>query len=630
MKKLFTLVSLLMAFAFSANALEGLKLVGNQLCTESGKPIQLRGWSTHGSWFKGCYDDEGDFAAMKQEGANMARIAMYVNEGEGINEGWVKNCIDFCASQGLYCIVDWHILRDYDGDGSKGNPMDYLESAKKFFRNITDHVKGKGYNHVLYEICNEPNYNIEGDPYELGKEYVWNWIKNYCNEILPIIKDKDPNAIVLVGTPQWDQAVVFPFLDPIDEMGLKVMYSFHYYAGDQERYLGLLSSASAFIPLFVTEWGLSSHTGNGNCDDYNCPSKESADKMIAVCNGQNLGGQIISWANWSWSDKAESSAAFTNSGYGNKSWSASGKYIREQLRKGDNFKYSESSAYDGAQVFDGVNDFYLALEKFDKGGNNNAYYDFDEGDWIPCSPLPCNAGAAGMYDGVRGDDYVDVGYTNEDHPEDGYFNLGYIGQGEWVKYTIDVKHTGDYEFETYTTNHIDYNIIAFTVDGKNALVDEDGNEINRALELQPSKGGTKDGGYNDWGWTTPKCPYATNKKFRLRFNETGEHKLGIVFMSSASGLGSLKIKGKPENDVNVNDVNNQVVSLWPNPSEDGSLNISVNCDADVTIFNIQGVAVYTGKVAAGVSKIDASLASGVYYVTVKSENGISTKKFTVK
>ena len=624
MKKLFTLVSLLIAFAFSANALEGLKLVGNQLCTESGKPIQLRGWSTHGSWFKGCYDDEGDFAAMKNEGANMARIAMYINEGEGINENWVKSCIDFCANQGLYCIVDWHVLRDREGDGSKGNPMDMVGQAKSFFQNITSYVQQKNYNHVLYELCNEPNYNIEGDPYELGRDYVWGWIKEYCNQILPIIKNGDSDAIVLVGTPQWDQAVVFPFLDPIDEMGLNVMYSFHYYAGDQERYLGLLSSAAAFIPLFVTEWGLSSHTGDSGCDT------KSADNLLSVCTGKNLGGQIISWANWSWADKGETSGTFTGGGYGNKSWSDAGNYIREQLRKGDNFKYCESSAYDGAQVFDGVNDFYLELEKFDKGGNYNAYYDFDEGDWIPCSPLPCNAGAAGMYDGVRGDDYVDVGYTNEDHPEDGYFNLGYIGQGEWVKYTIDVKHPGDYEFETYTTNHIDYNIIAFTVDGKNALVDEDGNEINRALELQPSKGGTKDGGYNDWGWTTPKCPYATNKKFRLRFNETGEHKLGIVFMSSASGLGSLKIKGKPENDVNVNDVNNQVVSLWPNPSEDGSLNISVNCDADVTIFNIQGVAVYTGKVAAGVSKIDASLASGVYYVTVQSENGISTKKFTVK
>lgn len=623
MKKLFTLVSLLLAFAFSANALEGLKLVGNQLCTESGKPIQLRGWSTHGSWYKYCADEEQDIAAMKNEGANVARIANYFECFDACSdEGWVKGFIDNCAKQGIYCIVDWHVLRERDGNGSKGNPMDKVGDAKSFFQNITGYVREKGYNHVLYEICNEPNYNIEGDPYELGRDYVWGWIKEYCQQILPIIKSGDPDAIVLVGTPQWDQAVVFPFLDPIDEMGLNVMYSFHYYAGDQERYLGLLSSASAFIPLFVTEWGLSSHTGDSGCDT------KSADKLMAVCGGKNLGGQIISWANWSWADKGETSGTFTGGGYGNKSWSDAGNYIREQLRKGDNFKYCESSAYDGAQVFDGVNDFYLQLDKFDKGGNNNAYYDFDE-DWVECSPVPCNSGHAGM-SGVRQDDYVDIGYTNEDNLDDSYYSLGYIGQGEWVKYTIDVKHTGDYEFETYTTNHIDYNIIAFTVDGKNALVDEDGNEVHRALELQTSGAGTTDGGYNDWGWTKPVCPYAKNKKFRLRFTETGEHKLGIVFMTSTSGLGSLKIIGDPGNGSDVNDVNNQVVSLWPNPSEDGSLNISVNYDADVTIFNIQGVAVYSGKIAAGVTKLDASLASGVYYVTVKSENGISTKKFTVK
>ena len=623
MKKLFTLVSLLLAFAFSANALEGLKLVGNQLCTESGKPIQLRGWSTHGSWYKYCADEEQDIAAMKNEGANVARIANYFECFDACSdEGWVKGFIDNCAKQGIYCIVDWHVLRDRDGDGSKGNPMDKVGEAKSFFQNITGYVREKGYNHVLYEICNEPNYNIEGDPYELGRDYVWAWIKEYCQQILPVIKSGDPDAIVLVGTPQWDQAVVFPFLDPIDEMGLNVMYSFHYYAGDQERYLGLLSSASAFIPLFVTEWGLSSHTGDSGCDT------KSADKLMAVCSGKNLGGQIISWANWSWSDKGESSGTFTGGGYGNKSWSQAGNYIREQLRKGDNFKYCESSAYDGAQVFDGVNDFYLQLEKFDKGGNNNAYYDFDE-DWVECSPVPCNSGHAGM-SGVRQDDYVDIGYTNEDNLDDSYYSLGYIGQGEWVKYTIDVKHTGDYEFETYTTNHIDYNIIAFTVDGKNALVDEDGNEVHRALELQTCGAGTTDGGYNDWGWTKPVCPYAKNKKFRLRFTETGEHKLGIVFMTSTSGLGSLKIIGDPSNGSDVNDVNNQVVSLWPNPSEDGSLNISVNYDSDVTIYNVQGVAVFTGKVVAGASKINASLASGVYYVTVKSENGISTEKFSVK
>ena len=66
MKKLFTLVSaaMLCMQTFAANPVEQwgkLKLVGNQLSSETGEPIQLRGWSTHGSWFMGCYDDRSDF-----------------------------------------------------------------------------------------------------------------------------------------------------------------------------------------------------------------------------------------------------------------------------------------------------------------------------------------------------------------------------------------------------------------------------------------------------------------------------------------------------------------------------------------------------------------------------------------
>ena len=627
MKKFFTLIALF-AFAFSAYALEGLKLVGTQLCTESGKPIQLRGWSTHGSWFKECYDEEEDFSAMKRKGANVARIVTYFNEGEGVNEAWVKNCIDFCANQNMYCIVDWHLTKDREE--LKGNPMTRVEDAKNFFHDISEYVSEKDYNHVLYEICNEPVYDSisdgwgSKDPYEVGKEYVWGWIKDYCKEILPVIKANDSTSIVLVGTPQWDQALVFPFLDPIDEMGMNVMYSFHYYAYDQEIYLGELSSASAFIPLFVTTWSLSSQENGTKI------STENADKLMTVCNGKNIGGQVISWVNWSWSylDSPENSFSSIEN-YDKKNFSEAGKYVMKQLSKGDNFVFGESQAYDSAQVFDGVNDFYLALEKYDQGGINNAYYDFDE-DWVACAPTPCNSGVAGMYDGVRGDDAVDIGYTNEENPGDGYYSLSYIGRGEWVKYTINVKHPGDYEFETYTNNHIDYNIIAFTVDGKNALVDEDGKEIYRALELQTSGEGEKMDGYNDWGWTKPICPYAPEKKFRLRFNETGEHKLGIVFMTDGSGLGSLKIIGKPENAVNVEDVNNLVVRLWPNPSEDGSLNVSVNYDSDITIYSAQGVAVFSKTVAAGVTTLNTSLDAGVYYVKVRNENGIFTNKFIVK
>lgn len=484
---------------------------------------------------------------MKNAGANVVRIAQYVTEGEGVNETWVKSCIDNCAQVGLYCIVDWHVI-------DPGNPNDSRYSGyKNFFTNITSYVKQKGYHHVLYEICNEPNEDTEGSIY---RPKVWQWVKDYAAKVLSIIKQNDPNAIVIVGTPQWDRALVFPMEDPLDEKGLNVMYSFHFYAGDQERFLGILSSAAAFIPVFVSEWGVSSHSGDDG-SNLTC-----SNKLMTVCNGKNLGGQIISWCNWAWYDNGSSSSAFTNNGYNNQQFSSTGQYIKQQLAQGDTrFAFCESTPYQSKPaVLSGTDDFYLPLEKYDEDGNNNGYYDFDE-EWLSYSynpsTLPFNVGAySGDGPDFRRNDGVDILYTDNTDTENCYRSIGYITEGEWVRYTIDVKKAGDYEFETYTNNHIDDNMVAFAVDGRNALVDQDGNEVYLALKLQTSGNGQEYGGYSDWGWTTPFSTYATGKTFRIRFKHTGWHTLGIAFMTTCSGLGSLKLKKSPTSLIatSINDV----------------------------------------------------------------------------
>ena len=109
MKKFFTIISLLLVYLQGFAKLDysnpsdndyigewgRLKLVGNQLCSEKGEPIQLRGWSTYGygSEFGKAFDDQSDFDKMKSYGANFARIAQYINEDwtSGVRTYWVKN-----------------------------------------------------------------------------------------------------------------------------------------------------------------------------------------------------------------------------------------------------------------------------------------------------------------------------------------------------------------------------------------------------------------------------------------------------------------------------------------------------------------------------------------------------------
>ena len=628
MKKIFTLIALAVA-CLQGNAMDysnpanndyvrewgKLKLVGNQLSSESGEPIQLRGWSTHGkNWQGGCFDDKGDFELMKQKGANLARIAMYLKEGGYEDINWMKQCIEWTNSLGMYCIVDWHIL-------TPGNPNsgDY-SGAENFFRSISGWIVDNNYKNVIYEICNEPNIDEEGDPY---RPEVWGWVKKYADKILPAIAEKDKDAVVVVGTPQWDKALSFPMEDPIDTRGLNVMYTFHHYTCDQQFFLGILSGAAASIPVFVTEWGVSKD--DGGADGQVCTG--DADKMLAVCNGKNLGNQIISWANWSWSADSRSSSAFSS--YPN-SMKESGQYVESQLKKGDQFQKSISTPYEDPQVFDGENDLILALEKYDKGGHNEAYYDFDREDWWKCSA--CNAGDLGE-ENFRPGEYVDVGYTDKNDKANSYKNLGYIVNGEWVKYTIDVKHAGVYEFELYACNHIDYNIVAVSVDGENALVnDKEGtDETVRAFYLDQCNGGTTDGGYNEWGWVKPVAsPEAasqwSNTKFYINFKKPGEQVLGLAFLTSNSGLGALKLIGIDRTG-NAN-VPAEAVSVWPNPAN-GSFNVSVVETSEVKVANAQGAVVYLQEVE-GNATVNLQAAPGVYFITVSNNSGVVTKKLIVK
>ena len=88
--------------------------------------------------------------------------------------------------------------------------------------------------------------------------------------------------------------------------------------------------------------------------------------------------------------------------------------------------------------------------------------------------------------------------------------------------------------------------MAIAVDGENALVDADGNEPYKAIQIPPCHGGTTDGsGYSEWDWIDPKSPIDASKQFRIRFKTAGTHKLALAFMTECAGLGTIKLKGNP-------------------------------------------------------------------------------------
>lgn len=252
---------LLFSVVFSAAAEEEpsvlpLKVNGTTLEDAEGNPVLLRGISTHGlAWFPE-YVNEATFAELREGfGANLVRLAMYTAENGGYCEdgdptalkALVKKGVQLAVQQGMYVIVDWHILSDND-------PSLHKEEAIAFFREMSETFQDCP--NVLYEICNEPNGNVS-----------WAEVRAYALEVIPAIRENAPDAVILVGTPNWCQSVDKAAEDPITEFE-NIMYSLHFYAASDKQSLrdNAEYALSKGLPLFVTEFGICSSDGNGEYD----------------------------------------------------------------------------------------------------------------------------------------------------------------------------------------------------------------------------------------------------------------------------------------------------------------------------------------------------------------------------
>lgn len=268
-----------------------LQVKGNRLADQNGNPIQLKGISTHGlSWYP-QYVNQDFFTQMRDEwNVEIVRLAMYTAEyngycvGDEANKQTLKNVIgegvNHATNLGMYVIIDWHILSD-------SNPLQNKEEAKAFFAEMAERYQG--YNNVIYEICNEPNSGAS-----------WSDIKAYANEVIPVIREKDQDAIILVGTPNWSQFVNEAAADPVTGYD-NIMYVLHFYADTHRDDLRntMMNAYNQGLPIFVSEFGICDASGNG------ANNIEEANKWIDLMDQNG-----ISYCIWNLSNKDESSAFF--------------------------------------------------------------------------------------------------------------------------------------------------------------------------------------------------------------------------------------------------------------------------------------------------------------------------------
>ncbi|WEH13460.1 glycoside hydrolase family 5 protein [Streptomyces sp. VNUA24] len=301
-----------------------LKVCGTKLCNQRGKTIQLRGMSTHGlQWYSQCVTGGSLDALAGDWRADVLRVSLYVQEGGYETDprrftDLVHATIEQATARGMYAIVDWHML-------DPGDPHHNLARARTFFSEIAQRHRDK--NNVLYEIANEPS------------GVSWSRVKSYAEQLLPVIRAKDPDAPVLVGTRAWSSLGVSDGANESEVVdnpvnAANIMYTFHFYADShRDEYLRTLSRAADRIPVFVTEFGTQNYAGEG-ANDF-AMSQRYLDLMAA---------KKISWVNWNYSDDERSGAVFKQGTCarggpwtGTSSLKPAGVWIRERVRTPDDF-----------------------------------------------------------------------------------------------------------------------------------------------------------------------------------------------------------------------------------------------------------------------------------------------------
>lgn len=292
-----------------------LHVENGKLTDADGNIVQLYGMSTHGiAWFP-QYINYDSFRTLRDDwNTNCIRLAMYTAEYGGYCAGGdkeqlkqlVRDGVSYATELGMYVIVDWHILSDCDPNQNK-------DEAIAFFREMSEAFADN--DNVLYEICNEPNSGTS-----------WDSIKSYAEEVIPVIREQKPDAVILVGTPTWSQEIDKAAVSPLTFDN--VMYTLHFYAGTHKDDLRnrLETCAQNNLPVFVSEFGMCDASGNG-ANDF-----DSTTKWLDLLNKYQ-----ISFCCWNLANKDESSSVFKAASTALSDWTdedfnESGRWIRDYFR----------------------------------------------------------------------------------------------------------------------------------------------------------------------------------------------------------------------------------------------------------------------------------------------------------
>jgi endoglucanase len=288
-----------------------LSVKGIELTDKNGMSIVLRGMSFGWHiWWPQFWNAQVVQWMRDDWKCTVLRAAMGIEHAGGYlkepekSANLMKIVVESCIAKGLYVIIDWH---DH-------NAHEHLNEARTFFSEMARLYGATP--HVIYEIYNEP------------ARVDWPTVKAYSESLIVTIRKIDPDNLILIGSPHWDQDLQIVADDPITGYN-NILYTLHFYAATHKDWLRERGdyALKKGIPLFISEYGGSEASGNGKLDI------EEWNRWLDWMENNRL-----SWCKWSIADKQETCSVLKPGSNAAGGWSqndltASGLHTRELLLK---------------------------------------------------------------------------------------------------------------------------------------------------------------------------------------------------------------------------------------------------------------------------------------------------------
>ncbi|MFA5329716.1 MAG: glycoside hydrolase family 5 protein [Prolixibacteraceae bacterium] len=268
-----------------------LSVKGTKLTDEHDQTTVLNGVSMgwH-NWWPRFYNEDAVKWLADDWKCTVVRAAMGVDPKNGYIDkpDWSKEkmetVIQAAIDNGIYVLIDWH--------SHSLKP----DQAKTFFSEMASKY-GK-YPNIIYELYNEPVKDS------------WQQVKDYSTELIKTIRTIDPDNVILVGSPHWDQDIHLAADDPITGFS-NIMYTCHFYAATHGQFLidRCNYALSKGIPVFISESAGMEASGQGAID------YRAWQKWIDWCKSND-----ISLISWSVSDKSETCSMLKKSASSEGNW----------------------------------------------------------------------------------------------------------------------------------------------------------------------------------------------------------------------------------------------------------------------------------------------------------------------